>query len=270
MNLRQVTSALSQSLQRLQQSVDRLVQKSRRGLRMRKLNWGRWLSMDLRELAQQIVVLMQKQSPAKSWVNLRDVPVSDWPMTLRWAIPAITFISVFGVAAFAFWSEPWQRLQAQTHEVELLKARYIQVTLQSTMRPGYEQQLGQIEAQFGEMLEMIPASLEIVQVLHQVSHAAQATGLRLQWFKPAPEIPQDAYTVMPVDIRLVGSYHAVGHFLEAVSRMKHLITVDVILEPVDTAPGQLALATKVKAYRGDMRLKAPPVNTQPESARDGY
>ena len=269
MNLRQVTSSLHQCFQRLRQNVGRFIQKLRPAPQTRKIDLRRWFTMDLRELTQQIVVSIQRQSSSKSWMSLRNVPVSDWPKTLRWSVLVTSFVTVFGIAASVLWLETWQRVRAQNHEVELLKARYLQVALQSAMRPAYEQQLGQIEAQFGEMLEMIPASLETVQVLDQVSNAAQASGLRLQWFKPAPEIPQDAYTVMPVDIRLVGSYHAVGHFLEAVSRMKHLITVDVLLEPVDATPGQLALATRVKAYRGDVSRKTQPLDSNTVATKDG-
>lgn len=211
----------------------------------------RWLSMDLGELGRHF-----QKSFGRSWIlelsvggQLRNIV--EWPPAIRWVVLSASFLLVFGCAALVFWSDPLRHLDAQTHETEALKVRYVQLAEQSMMTPHYERQVADIEAQFGSLLEMIPASLESVQVLHQISQAARESGLRLQWFKPAPEIPEDAYVILPVDIRLVGNYHAVGRFLDAVSRMKHLITVDVILEAADAAPGQLVLATQIKAYRGD-------------------
>ena len=269
MKLRQITSSLRWHVQRLRAYVDRISLKPRQVPRVRKIDLQRLLSMDLRELGQQIAVSVKKHASSRSSINFRDMPVSEWPKMLRWTLLGTTFLTAFGLAAFVFWAETWHQFQTRKHEVGLLKARYAQVAMQAAMRPAYQQQLEQVETQFGEMLEMIPASLETVQVLDQVSRAAQASGMRLQWFKPAPEVPQDAFIVMPVDIRLVGSYHAVGHFLEAVSRMKHLITVDVLLEPVDATPGQLALATRIKAYRGDLSHKTLQLNSNTVATKDG-
>lgn len=232
-------------------SVRQRLNKMRRPSAARKSDLQKWLSMDLGELGRRLRSALQERPASGKWLDIREMRVSDWPAAWRWAMLSAVFVVIFGVTALFFWSALWQQLAQQKQEVEALKARYLQVAVQSGLKPRYEQRLAQIEAQFGGMLEMIPASLETVQVLQQIARAAQASGLRLQWFKPLAEVQEDAYVILPVDVRLVGSYHAVGRFLEAVSRMKHLITVDVLLETADSAPGQLVLATKIRAYRGD-------------------
>ena len=216
-----------------------------------------WLNMDVGELGRQFQKRLYR-SWTREWSaggQLRNV--AEWSPAMRWVVLGTSFVVIFGCAAWLLWSDLLRRLDAQAHETEVLKIRYVQLAAQSMMTPQYEQQINEIEAQFGSLLEMIPASLESVQVLHQISQAARDSGLRLQWFKPAPEMPEDAYVILPVDIRLVGNYHAVGRFLDAVSRMKHLITVDVILEGADAAPGQLVLATQIKAYRGGDGARLP-------------
>lgn len=223
-----------------------------KGLRLPMADLKHWLSMDIRELGRQFQkhrCRSRALESALSGQQLRNI--AQWSPVIRWTVLVSAFVLVFGCAALLMWSDPLRRLDAKTEEAEVLKIRFAQLAAQSMMATLYEQRVGEIEAQFGDLLEMIPASLEAVQVLHQLSQAARESGLRLQWFKPAPEIPGDAYVVLPVDVRLIGNYHAVGRFLDAVSRMKHLITVDVILEAADAAPGQLVLATQVKAYRGD-------------------
>lgn len=215
----------------------------------------RWLQMDIRDIRRQIHLTLREGGPSIDVARL--TCVEAWSGRFRVGVLVCVYALALGLAAVFVWPASAQRLAAAAQDTLILKTRYTQVLTQSLMRAPYEEQIAQVEAQFGSLLTMIPASLETVQVLQQIARAAQASGLQLQWFKPAPEIREDAYVILPVDIRLTGSYHAVGRFLEAVSRMPHLITVDVVLEAVPSAPGQLALATRIKAYRGDVAKGAP-------------
>ena len=219
--------------------------------------------MDLKELGPQLKVLWLEGRHASMLGGFRLQEITRWPRLFRQGVLLLTFVVVFFCAALLWWPEPSERRTLQRQETEALKRRYVQVSTQSQMKPVFEQQILALESQFGDMLEKIPASLETVQVLQQISRAARDSGLRLQWFKPLPEVQEDAYAVLPVDIRLVGSYHAVGRFLEAVSHMKHLITVDVLMASDSVSPGDLVLATRLKAYRGDDTRRAPSPSVGP-------
>ena len=214
-----------------------------------------WLQMDIREVGRQANLALRGDRLSIDVTGL--ARVETWSGRFRGGVLISAYVLALGFAAVFFWPTSTQRLAAATQDTLDLKTRYTQVLTQSLMKAPYEERIAQVEAQFGNLLTMIPASLETVQVLQQMTRAAQASGLQLQWFKPAPEIREDAYVILPVDIRLTGSYHAVGRFLEAVSRMPHLITVDVVLETVPMVPGQLALATRIKAYRGDAGKVVP-------------
>ena len=228
-----------------------------RGARMPALDIRRWLAMDLKELGPQLKALCLEGRNASSLGGFRLQEVARWPRLFRHGVLLLSFALGFVCAALLWWPEALERLTLQRQETGTLKQRYVQVRTQSQMKPILEQQVLDMESQFGGMLEKIPASLETVQVLQQITRAARDSGLRLQWFKPLPEVQEDAYAVLPVDIRLVGSYHAVGRFLEAVSHMKHLITVDVLMASDNASPGDLILATRLKAYRGDDARRTP-------------
>lgn len=58
-------------------------------------------------------------------------------------------------------------------------------------------------------------------------------------------------------------------FLEAVSGLKHLVTVDVMIESTPLAPGQNLLIARVKAYRGDPTVQKH-VGTNTGSASGAY
>ena len=102
---------------------------------------------------------------------------------------------------------------------------------------------------FGQLLDAIPASLESVHVLSQLNKAAKEAGLHLELFKPLTEEANVYYVVLPIEVRLRGDYNAIARFLELVSKMQHLVTVDVVILPTTKNENQVVLASLLKAYR---------------------
>ena len=123
------------------------------------------------------------------------------------------------------------------------------IAKQVDLLPVYQSQNAQILEQFGTLLDAIPAALESVHVLTQINQAAKEAGLHLELFKPLSEEAQSYYVVLPVEIRLRGDYNAMARFLELVSKMKHLVTVDIVLIPSATHEKQIVLVSLLKAYR---------------------
>jgi type IV pilus assembly protein PilO len=70
------------------------------------------------------------------------------------------------------------------------------------------------------------------------------------------ETTEDYYAILPIEIRLTGDFHGLGKFMEKVSRMQHLITVDVSIVPSSTHENQLVMASLLKAYRNNMTQRA--------------
>lgn len=221
--------------------------------RLRGRNVHKWLRMDMGELVQQIRAI-DLHSLTLSLPEDSLTAIEHWSNQLRFVVLLLWFFISLSVSALVLWVAPWQSFQMQRQERLVLEARYRQYLQASLMVPYYQRQIDAIDQQFGELLQKIPASFEIVEVLNQIARAAKISGLELQEFKPSPEIVEDGYAMLQVDIQLLGSYQAVGHFLEAVSRMKHLLTVDVMLAASDTEAGSLLMTAHIKAYRGDSVL----------------
>ena len=225
---------------------------------MRRMPWvvpdvRKWMRMDLRELGRHLQKLLSSRPQDYSLAQMRDV--SQWPLHVTIAFLCAVFVLTLAIAGAWLWHDAMARGEIATQESEMLQARYLQFATRVKQEPIYTAQIAEIEGQFGTMLDMIPAELEMVQVLNQINRAARDSGLRLELFRPGAEEPGDIYAILPVDIRLVGSYHGVGRFLEAVAHMTHLLTVDVVLEPSSTMAGQVVLITRVKAYRAQTLAK---------------
>jgi type IV pilus assembly protein PilO len=78
------------------------------------------------------------------------------------------------------------------------------------------------------MAVLLPTSQEIPDLLRNISDLGRRAGLDFLSFVPGAEIPKDFYAEIPVDIRIKGPYHNLCSFLDAVSKLERIVTVNNI------------------------------------------
>lgn len=209
------------------------------------------LAMDVRELIRSCVHEMQLAVSAKE--QFRDI--KGWPLWFRAMILSLVFAMTLGITATWFWGESFDELRVLETELSMQQAQFRRMAYEISLLENRQERIRIIDDRFGQMLELIPAELEIVQVLDQVNKVTNESGMKLQSFVPDPEIIEEAYATLPITLELSGSFDAAGRFLEAVSRLQHLVTMDVILESKEATPGKLHFTARLKAYRGDLPKK---------------
>lgn len=206
-----------------------------------------WWKKDIKEL---LVDINSQRLRIDSAVTLQSIAdISCW--TMRYRVAALILVFVLGVllGTMSISTDALNEIDAKNVERELLKNRYLRYAEQVDMLSVYRIQTETILERFGELLDAIPAALESVHVLSQLNKAAKDSGLQLEFFKPLGEEVHAYYVVLPIEIRLRGDYNAIAKFLELVSRMQHLVTVDVVMLPSATYENQIVLASLLKAYR---------------------
>ncbi len=95
-------------------------------------------------------------------------------------------------------------------------------------RHKYEKELEDTQAVFAEKSVILPKSQEIPELLRNISDLGKTAGLDFLSFKPGAETPQEFYATIPINIETKGPYHNMGFFLDQVSKMERLVTVDNI------------------------------------------
>lgn len=228
-------------------------------LRNQKQLWVRWyatkhqhiktlLSMDMGELANFLMMRVRHAGNARHQYG----NIQEWPRWFRIGILSTIFLFSLVISAATFWPGLLTQSNNLTNELSMYQARFKKVIYETGLLPQRSDRIHTIEDRFWQMLELIPAELEVVHVLDQISGVARESGMRVQFFKPDPEVHEEAYATLPVTIGLTGTFEAVGLFLEGVSRLKHLVTMDILVESRDSTPGRLHLVAKLKAYRGEI------------------
>lgn len=97
--------------------------------------------------------------------------------------------------------------------------------------PRFEKELKQLEAQFKEALTLLPNTREIPSLLTNISNLARDCGLEIILFQPKPEVIENFYAQIPVEMKILGKYHDLGVFFDRVSKLPRIVNIlDIIVD----------------------------------------
>lgn len=109
-------------------------------------------------------------------------------------------------------------LQKELGEAQARNSEYLRLRQELASREGIDR----------SNMRALPESAETASFLRDLNHQAELSGLRIRLVEPRPEEPDEHYVRLPVNLRLVGSYHRLARFFYNVSRMERLISMENI------------------------------------------
>jgi type IV pilus assembly protein PilO len=139
---------------------------------------------------------------------------------------------VGGVGYFSYWPK-YQRLDELKTEFEELDAKLTSARNAAKQLPKLRQELAEAEDRFKTVQRALPENEEIPSLLTSVSQSGRDVGLEFLLFEPKAEVNREFYAEIPVAIRVQGSYHGVGLFLDRVAHLPRIVNVFNI----DMTPG---------------------------------
>ncbi len=92
----------------------------------------------------------------------------------------------------------------------------------------YKDEVADANKRFQETAIVLPKKKEIPNLLRNISDLGKGAGLDFLSFKPGSEVPKDFYAEIPINISIRGPYHNMGYFLDQVSKLDRIVTVDNI------------------------------------------
>jgi type IV pilus assembly protein PilO len=88
--------------------------------------------------------------------------------------------------------------------------------------------VARLEEQLREALTQLPKRREIPDLIRQISDLGVRTGLQISLLRPQPEQPKEFYAEVPIAVTVVGPYHAVGQFFDALGRLSRIVSISNI------------------------------------------
>lgn len=94
--------------------------------------------------------------------------------------------------------------------------------------PAFKTEVRRLEEQLSLLLEQLPDSAEIPNLLKNVSDLGKESGLEFLKFAPAKEGRKEFYAEIPVAISVSGGYHSFVLFADKVSHLPRIVNLSNI------------------------------------------
>ena len=181
--------------------------------------------------------------------NLDIENIGEWPPTVKVCGAILIFLMV-GLLGWQYDLKTMENRvnQAQKKEIELKNSFEFKQQKAANL-PALKQQLKDIEETFGGLLKRLPSKSEIAELLVDISQQGLGAGLEFELFKPGDEQPRDFYAEVPIEIKVIGSYHQFGNFISGVSDLPRIVTNNKLAIYKDNKEGDMILETTAKTYR---------------------
>ena len=180
---------------------------------------------------------------------------TNWqdPGTWHWAPKVLVLIGILiGIPVAGFFFDTQGQIdqleQGRTQEAKL-KEDYLAKKKQAVNLDLHRQQLREIDTQFGALLRQLPDKSQMDALLVDINQAGLGRGLQFELFKPAPqENAREFYAELPIQVKLVGTYHDMGAFASDVGQLSRIVTLnDVKIEA--GKDGNLTMEATARTFR---------------------
>jgi type IV pilus assembly protein PilO len=148
---------------------------------------------------------------------------------LPWYGQLGVFVLIGAGAAGAFWNyyAVPKNAELETRQATLSQIRAeINRGLTTARRlPEFRNEVTTLEMQLERLRAVLPEQRDVADLLNRVNAMATQSNLRVLGFIPQVETKKTLHTEWPIGLKLEGSYHDMGMFLERISKFPRIINV---------------------------------------------
>jgi len=148
---------------------------------------------------------------------------------LPWYGQVGAFVALSAAAAGVFWylyaRDKMTAIDGQRQQLVSLRAE-IDTGLKTAKRlPEFRQEVGRLEAQLDRLRAVLPEEQDVADLLRRVQGMATQSNLAIRGFTPQTVSRKTLHAEWPIGLKLEGTYHDLGNFLERVSKFPRIINV---------------------------------------------
>lgn len=172
-----------------------------------------------------------------------------WSMAPKLVVLVAVLAAIPVAGYFGLWQGQIEELERGVAQEETLKKDYVAKKTQAVNLDLHKQQLREIDTQFGALLKQLPNKSQMDALLVDINQAGLSRGLQFDLFRPAPaESAREFYSELPIQVRVVGTYHDMGGFAADVGQLPRIVTLnDVAIEA--GKDGNLTMDVVARTFR---------------------
>jgi type IV pilus assembly protein PilO len=150
------------------------------------------------------------------------------PSQYRWGmIPALLLLIAvaYGYGMYKPEGERISRLEEQIKRQQFTLQKYRKV---AANYDTFQNQVEALEFDLRQALAQLPDSKEIPDLIRQISDLGVRAGLQITLLRPQAEQVREYYAEVPITVKMVGSFHAVGQFFDELGRLPRIVSVSKV------------------------------------------
>ena len=198
-------------------------------------------------------------SLADSLQSLRKIDVADldmnnlgsWPAPVKFITGVILLAVVLALGYYLHLQDMQVQLEQQQAQETTLKQQFSSKAFQAANLEAYKEQMAEMETSFGALLRQLPSDTEVPGLLEDITRTGLGSGLEFEEIKLQPEVAQQFYIELPINIKVIGGYHDLATFVSGVSSLPRIVTLhDFEIKPEkDDSASKLQMNIVAKTYR---------------------
>jgi type IV pilus assembly protein PilO len=181
--------------------------------------------------------------------NLDPQNMGGWPLAAKGLVVLAVVAMVFAVGYYVDIMSVQDQISKVQAKEGVLKKEFEEKQTKAVNLTAYKLQMKEMEESFGTMLRQLPSKNEVADLLVDITQTGLASGLEFELFKPLPELPQDFYAELPINLRITGQYHNIGEFVSGIAALPRIVTLHDINISHKGKGNQLILTATAKTYR---------------------
>lgn len=177
--------------------------------------------------------------------------IGSWPPAIKALAGGLLMVLVLALGYSFYLSDLEDQLGLKREEESTLKEQFATKARMAANLELYTQQMKEMENSFGVLLRQLPSDTEVPGLLEDITRTGLGSGLEFEEIKLLPEVTQQFYIELPIQITVTGAYHDLATFVSGVAGLPRIVTLhDFDLAPVDPEGGpKLRMSILAKTYR---------------------
>ncbi len=185
--------------------------------------------------------------------------IGQWPTAAKILLSVFLVIVVLSLGYVFYISDKMEQLTTANDREVSLKQEYKSKYHIAANLELFKQQMVEAEALFATQLKSLPESHETPGLLDDITFVGTTSDLNFVNINWQPEINQEIYIELPINMEVIGTYHDFGSFVSKIAGLPRIVTVgDFTIENTEASKSpqvrvsnkdQLTMKLQAQTYR---------------------